>query len=69
MKTDVVSIPLSKLNCHHCKIWHKDCQGITYKNLDKTGDTYCVHIWREFSEESVDGQESNWLVTSQESLT
>lgn len=55
------AIPLAKLNCHHCKLWLKECSGIQYKDLYKTGDTYCVNIFKNFSEESTDGKESKWL--------
>ena len=59
---NLVCIPLKKLNCHHCKLWKtRDCDGIQYKDLNKTGDTYCVDIFKNFSEESVDGKEFNWL--------
>lgn len=60
------AIPLNKLNCHHCKQWHKECSGIQYKDLGKTGDTYCIQIFRDdnFSDESVDGKESTWLEVS-----
>ena len=56
-----IPIPLSKLSCHHCKQWHKKCSGIQYKNLNVTGDTYCVNIWGNYSEDSLDGVESAWL--------
>lgn len=56
-----IAIPLNKLNCHHCKQWHKECPGIQHKDLDKTGDTYCMRIFGDFSEDSVDGRESQWL--------
>lgn len=56
-----MTIPLSKLNCHHCKLWHKECPGIQYKDLFETGDTYCATIFANYSEESVDGKESTWL--------
>lgn len=55
------TILLKNLNCHHCKLWKKECNGIAYKDLDKTGDTYCVRLFPNYSEESVDGKESNWL--------
>jgi hypothetical protein len=54
-------IPLSKLNCHHCKLWHKECSGLQYKDLAKTGDTYCINIFKNFAEESVDSVESKWM--------
>jgi hypothetical protein len=57
-------IPLDKLNCHHCKLWHKKCGGIQYKDLFITGNTYCVGIFTNFSEQSVDGKESSWLQTT-----
>ena len=55
------AIPLAKLNCHHCLLRHKDCPGISYNDLDKTGDTYCIHLFTNFSEDSIDGVESSWL--------
>jgi hypothetical protein len=60
IKEQIVCIPLNKLNCHHCLLWHKDCSGIAYKDLSSTGDTYCVGIFKNFSEVSVDGKESSW---------
>lgn len=55
------AIPLKKLNCHHCKLWKRECSGCQYKNLAETGDTYCATIFNNYSEESVDGKESEWL--------
>lgn len=49
-------IPLEKLNCRHCLVWGKDdCGGgILYKNLDKTGESYCLHIWSYYSTTEVE---------------
>lgn len=55
------TIPLNKLNCHHCTRWHNECPGIQYRGLDKSGDTYCVSIFSNYSEQSIDGKESTWL--------
>ena len=53
-------IPLDKLSCHHCKLWHKSCSGIQYKNLWITGNTYCLWVFQNYSEQSVDGKEFSW---------
>ena len=55
------TIPLQKLNCHHCTLWHKECSGIQYKNLSESGETYCIGIFKNYSEKSVDGKEPKWL--------
>ena len=57
----IPTIPLRKLNCHHCKLWKQECPGVQYKNLAETGDTYCVQIFQNYSEEAVDGKEFDWL--------
>ena len=61
----IEAIPINKLNCHHCKLWKHDCDGMQYKKLNSTGDTYCVNIFKNYSEESVDGKESDWLKTNE----
>ncbi len=49
-----MTIPLAKLNCRHCKLWHtSDCEGIQYKNLNETGESYCLHIFKNFSEDEI----------------
>ena len=57
----IPTIPLRKLNCHHCKLWKQECDGIHYKKLNDSGDTYCSGIFKNYSEESVDGKDFNWL--------
>lgn len=57
----MTAIPLNKLNCHHCRLWKNGCDGIQYKDLAESGDTYCKGIFTNYSEESVDGKESDWL--------
>ncbi len=57
----IPTIPLRKLNCHHCLLWRKECKGIPYKKLSDSGNTYCIDIFTNYSAESVDGKDFNWL--------